>query len=220
MEDAIKTPDTGPMAARGTELVAQARATKITNDEELQRAGSQLRLVKELVREIEDSFGPPKKAAHETHKRITELEKKLLADPKQAEFILKKVIGDWQVAETKRIREQERLAAEAARKAQEEQQLAEAEQLEAEGQPELAEEVVSRPVVAPAVSIPRPKVAGVSTRPKHSFKIVDVDKIDRRFMIPNETAIRKLFESMGKDAEKVVGVGGVEYVLETVTSVR
>lgn len=209
-------PDTAPMQSAGTDLVTRAEAMKVTNAEQFQEAGQLLLDAKALVRKIQGEFAPSKKAAHEAHKSVVQLEARMLEAPQHAENVLKRVIGAWQAAETKRIRDEEQRLAAIARKEQEDRQLAEAAQLEASGQKELAEEVVSRPVVAPVVSIPKPAVRGVTTVMLRRYRIVDASKINRQFLIPDETAIRKVVEALGKDAEQVVG--GI--VFEEVPSTR
>jgi len=198
-------PDTAPMQTAGQDLVTKAESTTIESNEQAQRAGDLLVSVKELVRSIEDAFAVPKKKAHEAHKSITSLEKRMLELPQKAEALLKSRIGAWQAKEAQRIREEERRLAEEARKREEENRLAEAEQLEADGRSDLAEAVVSAPVVAPVVSIPKPVIKGVSTVMKRDFRIVDPLAIKREFLMVDESKIRRTVQALGKDAESVVG---------------
>lgn len=210
-------PDTTPMQTAGTDLVAQAEATRITNAEEAQQAGARLVNVKALVKQIQDAFAAPKKAAHESHKKITGLEADLLQLPKKAESILKQRIGDWQVAENRRIQEEERRLREEARKREEENRIAEAVHLEQSGQAALAEAVIAAPVVAPVVKIEKTVIKGVSTSMKRDFRIVDASKINPTFMQPDMVKIRDTVEALGRDAETVVG--GIQFVETPVTRV-
>lgn len=164
-------PDTAPMQAAGQDLVTRAEAMTIASNEDAQRAGALLIDVKALVKKIESEFKDPKQKAHETHKAITLMEKRMLELPTAAEAVLKRNIGAWQVAENRRIQEeQRRLQAEAeararevrrleeedrrreyeARKREEEnRRLEEAARLEEAGQKEAAEATIAAPMPDP-----------------------------------------------------------------------
>jgi hypothetical protein len=210
----VVTPDTKPMESAGNDLIAQAKALTITSNDDAQRAGAMLVDVKTLVKKIQGEFADPKKKAHEAHKSITSLESRMLEAPQSAEKIIKTALGEWEMKERRRIAEEERLMREEARKREEEARLAEAIELEQAGEPEMAAAVIEAPVIAPVVRIERPKVAGVSTRMRNVYRVVDPAKVNRAYLMLDETKIRKIVEASGKDAESIVGGIVVEQIPE------
>ena len=67
----------------------------------------------------------------------------------------------------------------------------------------------------PVVTSPTPaapKAEGVSVRMIKKFRILNAAAIHRNFLVPDEKKIRKVVDSMGPDAETLVG--GIE-VYET-----
>lgn len=214
----ISPPDPAPLQKQGNDLMATARATKVTDEPSFQRAAEILKDAKALSKSIEDAFAGPKKAAHEAHKKITALETALLAPLKNVEQILKTAIGGWQMEEARKRREEEAKLALEAQKRREDEQLEAAAQLEAAGEHEMAEAVVAAPVPVPVVSLPKPKAEGVSTAMVTTFRVLDPSKVKREFLLVDEAKIRKLVQAIGKDAEALVGEGAI--VVEQSAQVR
>lgn len=201
----VQAPDTTAMASEGTALVAQAQAVKIVDHPGYEAAGALLVSVATLRKTIETAFKDPKAKAHEAHKAITELEKKMLKAPSEAETILKTEMARFQRADAERRAKEAAAAQEAIRKQEEDRRLAEAVQLEAAGMPEMAEAVISAPIQPAAVSIPKPTAAGISTVTVWTFRIVDVAALPREYLIPDETKIRQVVAAMKADT-KIQGV--------------
>lgn len=216
--EAVQAPDPTPMQKQGNELIAQARSMRVTDDASLSRAAELLTGGKALAKSIEEAFAPAKKAAHEAWKRITALETSLLTPLKTAETLLKGLIGGYQYEQDKlRRAEEQRLAAEAQRRRQDELE-AQAVELEAAGQHQEAEalvdEIIASPPPAPVVTIPKPKVEGITTAMVNKFEILDKLKLKPEFLIADESRIRKLVQALGKDAEGVVGEGAIRVTQE------
>lgn len=211
-------PDTTAIESQANAAIQRAKAFDIESADDLLEAGEALRKIKTLRARLEDAFRPTIKAAHQTHKVALAALATRDAVPAEAERIIKGKVGTYQ-AEQERIRraEEDRLR-KIAREEEEERQIAEAAQLEAEGEAEAAEEVVSRPVAPPPVVVAStvPKVAGVSTRQVTKHRIVDASKIPRPYMKPNEQAIAAVGRALGPQAK----IEGVEFYQEDVVSVR
>ncbi len=113
------------------------------------------------------------------------------------------------------LREQERLAAEAQRKANEEAARerarleALAKKAEERGADVKAEQFRERAdvVVAPLMVAEKPRVAGVALRKVWKFEIIDAKAINQSFCSPDEKKIRQTVNAMGLDAITVIGPG-------------
>lgn len=121
-----------------------------------------------------------------------------------------------------RARQQRELQikAQAEAKAERERLAVIAAQKEAEGQTHVAEAIIEEaakvtaavPVLAP-VYIPSQEV---STKKLWKFKVVDVNKIPREFLIPNE----KLLQSVATSSKESAKIEGVEFYFEETISAR
>lgn len=105
------------MMDTATELGSEVKKIVVENDEQYRLAGEFGVKLKTKMSEVTEFFSPLKKAAHDSHKKICDREKAVLAPLKEAEKILKAAMSDYM----KRI-EQQRIEAEkeARRLAQEE----------------------------------------------------------------------------------------------------
>jgi hypothetical protein len=210
--------DTKPLVDEGQALVTRAAGLSIATHQEFEVAGAMLRDVVTLKKSIADKFAGPKKAAHEAHKRITALETEMLQAPAKAEQILKRTMGEYQMAEEKRRREEEARIQEQLRKQEEDRRLAEAAQIEKSGNRAVAEAILDAPMAAPVVALPKPMAAGVSSRKRWAFRIVNEQLVKRPYLLVDEKKIRTLVASLGRDAEDVVG--GIQCYEESQISVR
>ena len=166
------------------------------------------RAEKEAKRLREEAEEADRKAAAKERERLAELQRK--EDERAAEEA-KRLAAERAAAKTEedeqRAKEQEEAAE--ARRQREQDRLhqerldSEAEQRERTARAETLEtraETVSTAPVATA-----PKVKGISTRKKWSFEIVDVDKIPREYLVPNEVAIGGVVRAL-KGATNIPGV--------------
>lgn len=207
-----------PLRQQGNELVERAKAVKITDSASYEAAVAELRRDVNLKRAIQEAFKDPKKKADEAHSAICKLEKTLLGPPTDAETLIKREVGRWEDAERRRRMQEEARIADELRKREEDERLRQAETLSDAGHKEEAEALISQPVVAPVVEIQHERPAGISTRGKWTFKILDESKIDRRFLMPDEKKIRQTVTALGPDAVDVVG--GIEVLKDTIVAVR
>lgn len=215
----IRLPDSEPMKKQGLAVIETAMAIHITDPESHKAAAAELVRVAGLVKSIKAAFSEPKRLANEAHKAITTLENQLLEYPQKADRMIRNAISEYLIQEERERRiEQARIEAEEKKRA-EDAAIKEAEALEAAGDHRAAEKVLSTPVLAPVVEIQTTVTPGVSTgRKDYDFRIVDPAAVNRRFLIPDEVAIRKLVKAMGPDAAGMVG--GIEVLERRVVAVR
>ncbi len=112
--------------ADGERAIAQAKEITIITEDDNLVASALGKVYKELIKEIEGVFGPLKKAASESHKKIVAQEKDMLKGPKEATAILKNAILKYEAKQEAIRREKE---AELRRQAQAKIQAAEAQAL-------------------------------------------------------------------------------------------
>lgn len=201
------------------ELVAKSQQyATIADDDSYQAAAAMVTMLVTEMKEIDNTFDPSIRQAHETHKTILAAKKKHCEPREKAIDIIKRGMGAFL-----RLKEQERLQAEAAarelaRKEEEERLLASAVSLEAEGELEQAEALINEPVrvVAPYVPPTAPVVSGISSRETWDFRIVNEALIPRQYLCVNEQAIRGVVKSL----KSKHGIPGVEAFTKTGIAVR
>lgn len=197
--------------------VHEAGEITIQNDVGLETAGAFLVRLKRILKEIDETFNEPIASAHKAHKDMLAAKKKH-ADPLlKAERAVKGGIKNYQ-REQRELREaEERKLREKAQKEEEDRRLAEAEQLEKQGEPEAAEELISQPVVAPPVVLPKAtKVAGVSTRTVWKWRHTDFRLVPKDYLMLDEKKINGVVRSMGQQTS----IPGIEVYPEEVVSAR
>ncbi len=208
---------------RAGDLPAQVRSLgpKIQDQATLERVNKAKLYIRELRNEVRKVFEPMKKKAYAAYKEILNQYKKVEAPIIEAEKYCDRLLAEW-FAEQRRIREEaERKRLEAIRKQKEEEERKLREALEAEnaGKKEEAEKIINQVIEAkpPEVKTPeKPKLKGVYSRIDYDFEIVDVTKIPREYMIPDETLIRKVIRaSKGK-----VVIPGIKVIAKEIVVTR
>ena len=188
----------------GTEIV-------VTDAETREIACEFLKAVKAQMKKVTDFWAEAKKKAAEAHKAVCAQEKALLDPLKDAESRVKAKIGAFDLAERKRIAEEEErrrvAAAEAAALAME---------AEAAGETEIATEAVAMAAMEAANVSYVPKTAGVSTRFEWRARVVDPMKVPRMFLVVDEKALA----AYAKATKGKCQVDGVEFYEAPVVGAR
>lgn len=200
----------------------RARSIEINDNESYVRAGELLKAIKDIRREIDETFDSVIKKAHEAHKEAVAKKKKAEAPLLEAEAIIKPRIAGY-IAEQERIRQaEERRLQEEARKREEEARLAEAVHLESVGDKEAAESVLDEPVAPPVVVLPKttPKIEGISSRKAWKYRVKDDGKVNRSFLVIDEKKIGALVRQLGPQAEGIIGKGSIEIYEERIIASR
>ena len=209
-EPALKIDD---LESRALSLPDHARTLKIITALDYERAGEFLLTVKDLRKEIQQTFDPIVAKIWESHKAAV-AERKRHEEPLiQAEGIVKPLMRQWDNEQERIRKERERLLQEEARKREETRILAEAMFAEAAGNKEEAQAIIEEEVYIPPVILPRatPKVVGISTKVNWKFRITDVSKIPREYMIPDLTGIGMIVRGLKEN----FNVPGIEAYPET-----
>lgn len=167
------------LAQKSMEVVAgvieAANALTVTNPEHFVNAAEVIKGLKERKRKIEEFFAPEKQRWSDGHKAICAKEREYLKSIIEAiEIVDVKAVDYHRVQEQIRRAEQLRLEAEERTRA-EEAKLAEASALEAMGEHEAAEQVISEPVAPAAPVLPKatPKVDGFGFRTTYEAEVIN-----------------------------------------------
>jgi hypothetical protein len=203
-----------------------AQSVTITNDADLGRAAQVLKQIKTIKTMVEKSFNPIIDKAHQAHKEAVKQRNEYLVPLDNAEKATKQKISQY-TFEQQKIRE---IELEKERKLLEQQEIERKKKIEEEavtkileadagqvdeilinaelnllrqeditkGQIKCMEDYYLNPVIPD----------NISARKVFKYRIVDANKINQEFLIPNETAIKKIVTTMKKTAEKIVG--GIE----------
>lgn len=190
-------------------VVRQATALTVCGPDDYEMACAFLQLVATRRKQVDETFDPIVRKAHETHKEAV-AQKKRFTDPlASAEQTVKMKVSTWRIDEDRKRRLHEAELAKEAQRQRDEEALAQADQLAQGGQKEMAEMVLQDAAEAPApvVVLPSsmPKVEGVSSRKNWKFRVVNEGLIPREYLSPDPIKIGAVVRSQ-KDMAKISGV--------------
>jgi len=189
------------------EVANESLELVIVDNDSYSRAGELLVSHEALKKVIVAKFKTPKSKAHDSWKEIVAWEKEEIARLTPSITNLNKQMTAWVVEQEKlRKAEEARLLREAEKKAEEEQ-LAAAVEAEAQGDSEEAGAILEEPVFTPPPVVEKsvPKVSGQTMSTTWRYKITDLNKIPRQYMIPDEKALNALVKAQ-KERTNVPGI--------------
>jgi hypothetical protein len=213
-ETALKLVETNEVETKALSIVDQAKAVKVIDSESYTAAGGLWKAIKDMMKEVSDTFDPIITAAHASHKKALEQKAKFYTPLEKAYKDVKKLMSDYDTAQEAIRQAEEARLREIARKAEEERLLMEAIAAEAVGEKEEAAAIINEPVYVPPVVVQKevPKVQGMSFRTIWKFRIVDGTKIPRNYMIPDEVKIGQVVRALKKESN----IPGIEVYEERV----
>ena len=200
----------------------------ISDDGSFVAAQEALKVLKGRERKINEFFDPTIKKAHELHKETLANKKKLSGPVMECYNAIAGRCGQYQhqkemearrIQEEKEREERKRREAEMERlrKEEEDRRLAEAAELEAQGKKEEAEKVIDEPVhipepepMAPAPIERPPQVENVSYRTYWKWRLKDITKVPRAYLMLDEIKINKIVSAMKGDND----IEGIEIFCE------
>lgn len=207
METVTVTPDPPPGAAllissqeEANPILAEVQALALVTQTDANRASEHLSGLKKLLKRIDARFEIPLAPARAAVKRLLEMKREATAPVEAAHDELNSRLLLWSAEQRAAAESAARVAAEAARKAEEERVLAEAKAHEAAGEPHLAEMLLDGPMEAlvPVVAMPvaAPTFSGLATKTYYSAKVVSLrdlvvavaaGKAPLEALLPNQT---------------------------------
>ena len=178
-EAALKIVD--EVESKALSLADEARAVVVVDAESYTRAGEIWKALRDMMKKMDETFDSIIKKAHEAHREAIAKKAEHYKPLEDAQRLLKKVMGDYDL-EQERIRqaEQARLA-EIARKEEEDRRLEEALLAEEFGDAEEAAAILEEPVHVAPVVVPKatPKVQGLSYREIWAAEVVNIRELCR-----------------------------------------
>jgi len=215
----IEAPNTAALERQTADVRTTAMQMVVNNPEQATEAGDFLRQLKTVTKRIDDEVGPTVKKAHEAHKSALDLLNRLKKPLLEAEQTVKRKISQYFDAEEQKRREQERLLRQQQLKMEEERRLQEAEMLERQNKHEEAAAVIEEKIeLAPVVvQTAAPKLEGVATRKKWSWRVVDHDKIPHDYLMIDEKKINGIVRAM-QGGTKIPGIEVYEETVLAATS--
>lgn len=220
-ETAIVKPDDRELEASGKSLLARAKALVIKTPEDYELSATyQEKCVKHKTM-IDALYDEGREKAHGLWKWFTGRIALLSADPDEARKLLDAKRRDYR-NEQERIRQEQesRLRAEAAkaeaerRRAEEDERMRIAADLEAAGEADTAAMLIDEhvnappppPAPLPVVATIVPKQQGRAIQTTWGWELVDVTKLDRRWLVPNDKAINANVRALGPQC----GIDGIK----------
>lgn len=213
--ETVETPETAQVEAQALAWPERAGSLAVVDGPSYNQAAQWLLGIKDLRKEIEDTFGPIIRAAHAAHREAVAQRKKVEAPLEEAERTLKRGLAAYDTEQERLRRDEERRLQEEARQRDEARRLDEAAQLEAEalatddpGKLLEANDLIEQPAPAPMpVFVPKatPTIAGVSYRERWGGEITDLKALVAyvaahpqylHLLTPNLTAINQLARSL------------------------
>lgn len=171
---------------RALTLPEKAAHIQIMDVDTFKEAAEFTLTLRAVKKEIDNTFDPIVKKAHEAHKEAVAQKKKVLEPVEQAQKIIDGKIGEFHAAQERlRRAEEDRLRKEAeeqARKEEEERRLEEAARLEQEGDSAMADAILEapilpQPVIVPKVATQAPKVEGLSVSKIYKGEVVNLAQL-------------------------------------------
>jgi len=157
-------------------VLRQAQALEIKDNPTCERAGGMLNRIKELRAMIAEWIDPVIRKAHEAHLEAVKAKRQKEAPLIEIERIIKpKIAGYLKLQEEREAKQQAELQKKAAR---------------------------GVPVVLPQDG---PKMENISKRSLWRFKIVDLNKIPRQYLVPDHRKIQQVVQAL-KDQTPIQGI--------------
>jgi hypothetical protein len=159
-----------------TSVPARAKTLTITTNEEFERAGELLKVIKGLRAEVDSTFDGIISKAHEAHKEAISQKRRYEAPLAEAEALLKPKLSKF-LMDQERERQQEQLRQQKAAQEQAEREAIEnAIVLDDMGETAAANQLLEEPVIPAPVFIPRekPKVSGIVEQKRYSAQVVSL----------------------------------------------
>lgn len=199
-----------------SDVLIQSKELMVKNQVDYDRAYTIGKSIKALIQKVKETFDPICDQANKLHKTATATRKKHIDPLEIAKMLVATKMNNWHAEQERKRQEAERKERERLEKVEEDKRLKEAEKLEEQGLTEAAEEILEEPIIIAPPSesyrvkryeVEKPK--GLSHPQNWTFDILDVSKLKREYMIPDEVKIRKIVKAVHKDAEKTVGEGAI-----------
>lgn len=211
------------LAKEAAVIITETKSITVTNDEQKSNTLELLKKIKGVANGLEAERTAQKKPILEAGREIDGAYKAEIDKLAKAESVLKQSVLSYDQEQRRKAQElQRKLQAAAEEKARKEREklAAQAEKAAAAGKIEKAEALQEKAeevqVFVPIVQAVETKVTGVSTRKAWKYRIIDVNKLPREYMIPNEA----MLAALARSTQGNIPVPGVEFYAEDILAVN
>jgi hypothetical protein len=212
----------------------KVKTITISSDEEYEKAGDFLTtVILPALSEVNEGYDDLISEAYQLHKNMIAKKRKYETPLKEARKVIERSMINWTREKARRQQEEVRrlqAAAEEEAKRRAEEEILEKIEAALENEndeesdrlirvlngdeadiDEYGREVEEREVeILLPIEVSKPKAEGVSIRKLKKYRVIDVDKIKREFMMVDEKKIQRVVTAMGEAAEELVGEGSIK----------
>jgi len=194
--------------ARALSVIEEANLVSIVNHGTYAKAGVLWKSIKDMRKQVKNTFSPIITKAHQAHKEAIAQRDKIMVPLTKTGKTVKYAMEKYDSIQEEMRKKKEAKLREIARKEEEERQLAEALEAEQNGEKEEAETILEAPAYVPPVVVAKttPKLQGGPVyRTVWKFRIIDKRKVPNEFLIPDQVKIGQIVRAM-KEATNIPGV--------------
>jgi hypothetical protein len=194
----VKEEDVSSLEHEGKEFISQAEAYQVVDANSYSTALLLAAKCAEKEKLPEKLLGAERDLANKLHKSLTQ-KIGLLSNPfGAAKRIFSQKSYSWKKLENDRLAAEEAKRIAEEKKRLEDEKLTRAAEVEAAGDKDGAERILEESVfVAPKPIQAAPKINGVNTRENWQYRIVDEKLIPREYLCPDEKKIGKIVKANG-----------------------
>lgn len=211
------TDDVKALTARTADLAENYDDYAVTNAEQFQGGAEHLRIIKSMQKELETQEKAITKPMNDAKTAVISFFRPFKTRLAVAESAVKRGLTSWKSEQDRIAREKQREVDEQARKerVELEKQSREADE---KGRPARAANLEDRAAehVAPIVTSGAPKAEGVSFRKIWKWRITDVNRIPREYLMVDKTKIGGVVRALKGDT----AIAGVQVYSEDVPAAR
>jgi hypothetical protein len=223
-ESALRIVETSEVETKALSIVDQARSIVVKDCDTYTIAGNMWKTIRDMMKEVADTFDPIIKKQHEAHRLALEQKAKYYAPLEEAQKNIKRLMSDYDARQEQLRKEEEARLTEIARKEAEERALIDAIEAENNGDHDEAAAILDDPVYVPPTIIPKatPRLAGGPVyREVWSAQVTDIKalcravadgKVSPECVVGNMTVLNKMATAL----KKTMSIPGVMAVSKRV----
>jgi hypothetical protein len=199
--------ETNAVEKKALAIPDQAKLIVVSDKDSMAMADNTVEAIGALIKEVDGTFKPLADKAFQAHRSITAKWKEVKQPLEDAKTYLVNQVKAYQRKVREEAEAEQRRLAEIARKQEEERRLAEAIEAEKEGNVEEAQAIIEEemfvptPIVRPDV----PKVDGRKYATKWSWKVTDINKVPREYLIVDQIKMNGIVRAM-KGQTRISGI--------------
>ena len=222
MSSPTAIPETGQIQQQGTDLVARAHGLVVVNQATLDTGGHLVKSIRELRRQVKETFADPKAKSHAAHRAVCDAEKKHDAPLAAAEMTIKNSISGY-LREEEQRRQNELITRQAEERRKEEQaRLERAALLDEAGEKDAADALLDEeppPPPPPTTQDMRPQADGITSRKTWAAEVTNLRALAKyvadggavNLLLPNMPALNSMARSH-KEEMRVPGVSAISTI--------